>query len=40
MEQRLLEVLLGLGLDAPNHVQGHTDRVIDDVHGMDVHKAS
>ena len=39
LEQCLLEVLLGLGLDAPNHVQGHTDRVIDHVHGMDVHKA-
>jgi hypothetical protein len=39
LEQRLLEVLLGLGIDAPNHVQGHTHRVIDDIHGMDVHKA-
>jgi hypothetical protein len=38
-EERFLQRLLRLRVNAPNHFQRHPDRVIRDFHGAHVHKA-
>ena len=39
LEERFLQMLLRLRVNAPNHFQRHLDRVIRDFHGAHMHKA-